>query len=87
MFIIEYNIKYNKFSILKTNKELGRITSEQDSCLNLQNLNNDNLFVQHKSGLIKAYKKTESQWTMHKFINIDFYHYCRYTRNIKHNIL
>ncbi|XP_017757972.1 PREDICTED: guanine nucleotide-binding protein subunit beta-like protein 1 [Eufriesea mexicana] len=62
---------------LNTNRELCRITSEQDSCLNLQSLNN-NLFVQHKSGLIKVYKKTESQWTMHKFINIDFYHYCRF---------
>ena len=63
--------------MLKTNRELYQITSE-DSCLNLQSLNNNTLFVQHKCGLIKMYKKTETRWTAFKSINIDFYHYCRY---------
>ncbi|XP_006608647.1 guanine nucleotide-binding protein subunit beta-like protein 1 [Apis dorsata] len=63
---------------LNTNRELYQITSNQDSCLNLQNLNNGNLFVQHKSGLLKVYKKTEAQWIIHKSMNIDFYHYCRF---------
>ncbi|XP_076640017.1 guanine nucleotide-binding protein subunit beta-like protein 1 [Colletes latitarsis] len=63
---------------LKTNRELCQIESGQDSCLSLQSLNDKDLFVQHKCGVIKAYKKTESQWSLYKSINIDFYHYCRF---------
>lgn len=63
--------------MLKTNRELYQIISEEDSCLNLQSLNNI-LFVQHKCGLIKMYKKTETQWAVFKSIDVDFYHYCRY---------
>lgn len=63
---------------LNTNRELYQIISEEDSCLNLQSLNNNTLFVQHKCGLIKVYKKMETQWTVFKSINIDFYHYCRF---------
>ncbi|XP_054001009.1 guanine nucleotide-binding protein subunit beta-like protein 1 [Hylaeus anthracinus] len=63
---------------LKTNRELCQIRSGQDSCLNLLSLRNENLFVQHKCGLIKTYKKTESEWSLYKSIDIDFYHYCRF---------
>ncbi|XP_076162771.1 guanine nucleotide-binding protein subunit beta-like protein 1 isoform X2 [Ptiloglossa arizonensis] len=67
------------YNIIKyTNRELCQIKSGQDCCLNLQNLNNENLFVQHKCGLIKAYKKMESQWCLYKSIDIDYYHYCRF---------
>lgn len=63
--------------MLKTNRELYQIKSEEDSCLNLQNLRNDTLLVQHKCGLMKIYKKRETQWTAYKSINI-YCHFCRY---------
>ncbi|XP_076749889.1 guanine nucleotide-binding protein subunit beta-like protein 1 isoform X1 [Xylocopa sonorina] len=65
---------------LNTNRELDRIASGQDSCLSLLSLNIDHLLAQHKCGLINMYKKTESQWIVHKSVNIDFYHYCRIQR-------
>ncbi|XP_076749890.1 guanine nucleotide-binding protein subunit beta-like protein 1 isoform X2 [Xylocopa sonorina] len=65
---------------MRTNRELDRIASGQDSCLSLLSLNIDHLLAQHKCGLINMYKKTESQWIVHKSVNIDFYHYCRIQR-------
>ncbi|XP_033356961.1 guanine nucleotide-binding protein subunit beta-like protein 1 [Bombus vosnesenskii] len=62
---------------LNTNRELYQIKSEEDSCLNLQNLRNDTLLVQHKCGLMKIYKKRETQWTAYKSINI-YCHFCRF---------
>ncbi|XP_076234216.1 guanine nucleotide-binding protein subunit beta-like protein 1 isoform X2 [Calliopsis andreniformis] len=64
--------------MLKTHREICCIESGQDTCLNLQNLSDDTLFMQHKCGLITAYKKVESEWTAFKSVNIDFYHYCRF---------
>ncbi|XP_034180201.1 guanine nucleotide-binding protein subunit beta-like protein 1 [Osmia lignaria lignaria] len=72
---------------LNTNREIYQIKSEQDSCLCLQSLSNDNLFIQHKNGLIKEYKRTESQWVLNKSIDIDFYHYCRFQTFSENEIL
>lgn len=63
---------------LYTLRELSQINSGKESCLSLQNLDEGNLFVQHKCGLINAYKRTESHWKKYKSIDIDFYHYCRF---------
>ncbi|XP_031848046.1 guanine nucleotide-binding protein subunit beta-like protein 1 [Nomia melanderi] len=63
---------------LNINRELSFIKSGQECCLSLQSLDNDDLFVQHKCGLIKAYKRTESHWNQYKSIETDFYHYCRF---------
>ncbi|XP_078033970.1 guanine nucleotide-binding protein subunit beta-like protein 1 [Augochlora pura] len=63
---------------LETNRQLSQIRSGQESCLSLQSLDGENLFVQHKCGLINAYKRTESNWNKYKSIDIDFYHYCRF---------
>ncbi|KZC14205.1 PREDICTED: guanine nucleotide-binding protein subunit beta-like protein 1 [Dufourea novaeangliae] len=63
---------------LKTNREKGQIKSGQECCISLQSLDKEDLFVQHKYGLIKAYKKCESQWNEYKSIVVDFYHYCRF---------
>ena len=62
---------------LKTHREFGRIKSGNDSCLSLQTLNDDHLFIHHKSGLIRAYKKAETEWIAYTNVNIDNYHYCR----------
>ncbi|XP_076390491.1 guanine nucleotide-binding protein subunit beta-like protein 1 isoform X2 [Megachile rotundata] len=72
---------------LNTNREICRIKSEQDPCLCLQSLSNDNLFIQHKNGLIKEYRKTESQWTQSKSVDIDFCHYCRFQTFSENEIL
>lgn len=63
---------------LKTHRELCRIESKQDACLSLQSLTEDDLFIQHKCGIIKVYKRTESEWIAFKSIDIDFCHYCRF---------
>lgn len=65
--------------MLKTHRELCRIESKQDACLSLQSLTEDDLFIQHKCGIIKVYKRTESEWIAFKSIDIDFCHYCRYS--------
>lgn len=49
-------------------------------------MNND-LFVQHKCGLIKVYKNTGSQWVVDKFIDTEFFHYCRFQSLSEHEIL
>ncbi|XP_017885856.1 guanine nucleotide-binding protein subunit beta-like protein 1 [Ceratina calcarata] len=71
---------------LNTNRELCQIPSGKESCLSLLCMNND-LFVQHKCGLIKAYKNTGSQWILNKSIDTNFYHYCRFQSLSEHEVL
>lgn len=72
---------------LKTNRELLRFATGDDSCLSLHSTDKHNLFVQLKGGVIKEYKLTDSEWILNNTFDTDFCHYCRFQGLSENEIL